>query len=159
MDKYVHLDLFPDARATLSALKGQKLAILSNGSPDMLNAVVRNNGLDKILEPTISIDSKRIFKPSPQAYALIESCLGVKPDEVLFVSSNPFDVCGAKAFGLKVAWIERVTPVAMAIECRHGNVVGPSTMYKAMRTQMDELGLEPDHRIDGLGGLAALMSA
>jgi 2-haloacid dehalogenase len=87
MDKYVHLDLFPDARATLSALKGQKLAILSNGSPDMLNAVVRNNGLDKILDATISIDSKRIFKPSPQAYALIVSCLGVKPDEVLFVSS------------------------------------------------------------------------
>ena len=71
-------------------------------------------GLDRILDATISVDSKRIFKPAPDAYTLIESNLGVAPADVLFVSSNPFDACGAKAFGLKVAWIERVTPQAMA---------------------------------------------
>src|ERR1700720_1457864 len=88
MDKYLHLDLYPDARATLAALKGQKLAILSNGSSGMLNALVHNTGLDRVLNATISIDSKKIFKPAPDAYALIESNLGVRPADVLFVSSN-----------------------------------------------------------------------
>ena len=108
MDKYVHLDLYPDAKAALAALSGHKLAILSNGSTQMLNDLVKNTGLDQVLDATISIDSERIFKPAPQAYTLIEKKLGVKPGEVIFVSSNPFDVAGAKSFGLNVAWIERV---------------------------------------------------
>src|ERR1700733_7180611 len=108
MDKYLHLDLYPDAAAALAAMRGNKLAILSNGSSAMLNALVANSGLDRVLDATISIDSKKIFKPSPDAYSLIESVLGVPPAEVLFVSSNPWDACGAKAFGLNVAWIERV---------------------------------------------------
>ena len=124
MEKYVHLDLYPDAKQALAALKkGHKLAILSNGSPAMLNALVRNTGLAEILDATISIDAKRIYKPSPQAYTLIESQLGVKPSDVLFVSSNPFDVCGAKAFGLTVAWIERVTAEAMALACKNSAVM------------------------------------
>ena len=67
--------------------------------------------------------------------------LGVPPAEVLFVSSNPWDACGAKAFGLNVAWIERVTPEAMALACVKSDLVAPLTMFKAIRTQMDELGL------------------
>ena len=117
MDKYLHLDLYPDASAALAAMQGRKLAILSNGSTDMLNTLVRNSGLDRVLDATISINSKKIFKPSPDAYTLIEAKLGVSPAEVLFVSSNPWDACGAKAFGLNVAWIERVTPEAMALAC------------------------------------------
>ena len=72
MDKYVHLDLYPDARQALEALKGRKLAILSNGSPAMLTALVRNTGLDKVLDATISVNSKKTFKPNPEAYTLIE---------------------------------------------------------------------------------------
>ena len=56
MDKYLHLDLYPDAKAALAAMKDRKLAILSNGSTDMLNALVRNTGLDRVLDATISID-------------------------------------------------------------------------------------------------------
>jgi 2-haloacid dehalogenase len=100
-----------------------------------------------------------VFKPSPDAYTLIESNLGVRPAEVLFVSSNPFDVCGARAFGLNVAWIERVTPEAMASLCKNTDLVAPLTMFKAMRTQMDELGFEPDHRIKTLADLPKLASA
>ncbi len=59
MDKYLHLDLYPDAMATLAALKGRKLAILSNGSTGMLNALVHNTGLDRVLDATISVDSQR----------------------------------------------------------------------------------------------------
>jgi 2-haloacid dehalogenase len=160
MDKYVHLDLYPDAKATLAALKtDRKLAILSNGSTDMLNALVGNSGLDHILDATISIDSGKIFKPAPAAYTLIESRLGVIPDQVLFVSSNPFDACGAKAFGLNVAWIERVTADAMALAFVKNDLVPPLTMFKAIRMQMDELGLEPDYRISALSDLPELLKS
>jgi 2-haloacid dehalogenase len=158
MDKYLHLDLYPDAKATLAALKGHKLAILSNGSSGMLNAVVQNSGLDRVLDATISIDKKRIFKPAPDAYKLIEEELGVPPAEVLFVSSNPWDACAAKAFGLNVAWIERVTPESMALACAKSDVVAPLTMFKALRTQMDELGLTPDHRIHALSELVGVLA-
>ena len=156
MDKYLHLDLYPDALTALAALKGRKLAILSNGSSEMLNALVKNSGLDRVLDATISVDKKRIFKPSPDAYTLVEEVLGARPQEVLFVSSNPWDACGAKSFGLNVAWIERVTPEAMALACVKSDVVPPLTMFKALRTQMDELGVTPDHRIRALAELPDL---
>jgi 2-haloacid dehalogenase len=157
MDKYLHLDLYPDALTTLTDLKGHKLAILSNGSTGMLNTLVANSGLDRVLDATISIDSRKIFKPAPDAYTLIETVLKVPPSEVLFVSSNPWDACGARAFGLNVAWIERVTPEAMAQACVRSDLVTPLTMFKAIRTQMDELGLEPNHRIHALAELPGLV--
>jgi 2-haloacid dehalogenase len=159
MEKYLHLDLYPDAKTALAALKGSKLAILSNGSSDMLNALVKNSGLDRVLDATISIDSKRIFKPAPDAYVLIEEKLGVAPTEVLFVSSNPWDACGAKSFGLNVAWIERVTPEAMALACVESDMIAPLTMFKAIRMQMDEIGLEPDYRIRALSELPGVVAA
>lgn len=155
--KYLHLDLYSDATAALTALKPRKLAILSNGDPDMLNALVRNSGLDRLLDATISVDAKKIFKPSPHAYELIGEVLGTAPDEVLFVSSNPWDVAGAKAFGLNVAWIERVTPEAMALACVENELVAPLTMFKAIRTQMDELGLAPHHRVRSLSELPGII--
>ena len=159
IDKYLHLDLYPDAMAALAAMRDRKLAILSNGSSGMLNTLVRNSGLDWVLDATISVDTQKIFKPAPDAYRLIESTLRVPPAEVLFVSSNPWDACGAKAFGLNVAWIERVTPEAMALVCVKSDVVAPLTMFKAIRTQMDELGLEPDYRIHALSELPDLVAS
>lgn len=158
MEKYLHLDLYPDAKQALAALQDRKLAILSNGSPGMLNALVRNTGLHDILDATISIDACGTYKPSPKAYALVESTLGVKPNEVLFVSSNPFDTSGAKAFGFNVAWIERVTPQAMAAAWERHDLVRPLTLFKALRMQMDHLGFEPDHRIASLSGLPSLLA-
>jgi 2-haloacid dehalogenase len=144
--------------AALGKLRGRKLAILSNGSSGMLEMLVHNSGLDRILDATISVDTRRIFKPAPDAYALIEERLGVRPAEVLFVSSNPWDACGAKAFGLNVAWIERVSPEAMALACVESDLVAPLTMFKALRTQMDELGVGPDYRIHALSELPDLVA-
>jgi 2-haloacid dehalogenase len=158
MEKYLHLDLYPDAMIALTALNDKRLAILSNGSPDMLNALVKNTGLDGVLAATISVDARKIFKPSPDAYTLIESELGVAPANVLFVSSNPWDACGAKAFGLTVAWIERVTPEAMALACVESESVPPITMFRALRTQMDSLGIEVDHRIRSLSELPKVVA-
>jgi 2-haloacid dehalogenase len=158
IDKYLHLDLYPDALDALAALKPRKLAILSNGSPDMLNALVKNTGLDRILAATLSVDDHKVFKPAPEAYTLIEEKLGVKPADVLFVSSNPWDACGAKSFGLNVAWIERVTPEAMALACVESETLSPLTMFKALRMQMDALGVEVDHRIRSLSELPKVVA-
>ena len=82
----------------------------------MLRALVRNSGLDRHLDAVISVDAKRAYKPDPRAYEPVQEQLGVPPDEVLFISSNGFDVAGAKSFGFKVARIERVTPAALQRE-------------------------------------------
>ena len=157
MDKYRYLDPYPDALATLKELKDKAtLAILSNGSTDILNALVANTGLAPILDATISIDACRVFKPSPQTYTLIEETLGVAPRDTLFVSSNGFDVSGAKAFGLNVAWIERITAVKLAQEFRNGTT-GPLTMFKALRMRSEHMGFEPDYRIGALSDLTKLV--
>jgi 2-haloacid dehalogenase len=85
--------------------------------------------------------------------------LGVPPGEVLFVSSNPWDACGAKAFGLNVAWIERLSPEAMALACVESDLIAPLTMFWALRTQMDALGPEPDFRIRALSDLPGLVTS
>ena len=157
-DKYLHLELYPEADAALAALRGTKLAILSNGSPEMLGALTRNTGLDRVLDDVISVDAARVFKPSPKAYALAETRLGLAPRDMLFVSSNPWDVSGAKAFGFNVAWIERVSREAMARELRSPGPLPPQTLFKALRTQMDVLGLEPDHRIASLTPLLEIVA-
>ena len=77
---------------------------------------------------------------------------------MLFVSSNPWDACGAKAFGLNVAWIERVTPEAMALACVESDLLPPLTLFKALRTQMDALGIEVDHRIRSLSELPGIVA-
>jgi 2-haloacid dehalogenase len=156
MDKYCHLDLYPDARQALTALGDYKLAILSNGSPAMLNALVHNSGLETILDATISVDAIKIFKPSARAYELIEATLGVSPQHVLFVSSNAFDACGAKSFGLNVAWIERVSAAALAHELENNQVIRPFTMFKAIRMRMEQFELEADYRIQSLAELPKL---
>ncbi len=158
MEKYLNLDPYADARAALEAMGGAKLAILSNGSPAMLDDLVRNSGFDTILDAVISIDAKKVFKPDPKTYTLIEAQLGVTPDEVLFVSSNGFDAVGAKSFGLKVAWIERATPDMVAKEVAGSEVVAPGTMYKILRMGMETMGYEPDYRIRALSDLPAIVN-
>ena len=112
-----------------------------------------------IIDATLSVDTQKVFKPSPDAYTPIEQRLGVAPADVLFVSSNPWDACGAKSFGLNVAWIERVTPEAMALACVESETIAPLTMFKALRTQMDELGFAPDYRIRSLAELPDIVKA
>jgi len=159
LEKYLHLDPYPDARATLAALKGRKLAILSNGDSGMLDALVANSGFASLLDATLSVDTAQVFKPSPKTYALVEARLGVAPHEVAFISSNPFDVSGAKAFGFKVAWIERVTAAALANDVADPKTIGPLTMFKATRLRPDTFGLAPDWTIAALSELPTLLAA
>lgn len=106
-DAWLSLDLFPDAIPTLDRLDGLRTAILSNGSPAMLDAVCRRSGILERLDAVISVDEAGIFKPAPTSYALGTTRFGVPAGDILFVSSNSWDVAGAKAFGYRVAWVNR----------------------------------------------------
>jgi 2-haloacid dehalogenase len=116
MAAYDNLALFPDARAALAALSGLRLAILSNGSPAMLNPLVRNAHLDSMLAAVISVDAIRIYKPDPRVYQLAADRLNVATEEVAFVSSNYWDAAGAKNFGFRVFWINRAGARADALD-------------------------------------------
>jgi 2-haloacid dehalogenase len=158
LKRYLHLRPYPEAMEALEGLRrqGHRLAILSNGSQSMLDALVRNTGFEGVLDAVLSVDAKGIFKPSPQSYSLVEEKLQVRADAVVFVSCNPFDVSGAKSYGFKVAWIERVPATALQIELRAADVIGPSTMFKVLRMRTDELGFDPDVRIGALTDLIGL---
>lgn len=151
-DAYLHLTPAPEAKAALAALTGHSRAIFSNGSVAMLDALVRNSGLDTVLEHVISVDPARAFKPSPRAYALVQQATQVLPAETLFVSSNGFDVAGAKQFGFQVAWVRRGGgPGAAPADA------GPTDLFKALRLHAEELGERPDHVLGSLTELSALV--
>jgi len=107
MQAYLRPSAFPDVTKAIHALRGAPLAILSNGSPKMLASAVQHNGLTSCFAEIISVDRARTYKPSPRVYALAPEVLGFRPEEILFVSSNSWDVAGAKAFGYKVCWCNR----------------------------------------------------
>lgn len=109
LDAYFKLDAFPDARAALKALKakGLRTAILSNGNPRMLDGAVTAAGIGADLDAVLSVDTIRIYKPQPAVYALVTDTFKTAPADVVFVSSNRWDVMGAAAFGFKCVWVNR----------------------------------------------------
>jgi 2-haloacid dehalogenase len=109
LDAYLTLDAYPDARAVLRDLKadGDKTGILSNGSPAMLQKAVEAAGIEDLLDASLSIDRLRMYKPRPEVYALVTQAFACKPADVVFVSSNRWDIMGAGAFGFRTAWINR----------------------------------------------------
>ena len=109
MNAYLSLDCYPEVPDVLAGLKqqGHKLAILSNGSPDMLTAAVDSAGLGNLFDALLSVDVLAIFKPDMRVYQLACDALDVEPGEVMFQSSNAWDAVGAKCFGFNVNWINR----------------------------------------------------
>src|SRR5262245_41536955 len=109
LDAYWKLEAFADARAALHGLKARGLstAILSNGSPKMLAAAVDAAAIGGDLDAVISVDAIRRYKPRPEVYALVTERFGISPADVVFVSSNRWDVMGAASFGFRTAWINR----------------------------------------------------
>lgn len=99
---------YPEVAAALPRLKEKYLlAILSNGTPKMLRASLERSGLRPHFRWVSSADSVKLYKPSPKVYQLALRHTGLQKDEILFVSSNSFDVLGAKSFGFKACWINR----------------------------------------------------
>ena len=105
MDEYLHLSPFPEVKEALQKIKTPRRAILSNGSPDMLEPLVRQSGLQ--FEAVLSVDAVKVFKPAPATYDLAVGKLAIPKEEIGFVSSNCWDALGAKAYGFQVFWINR----------------------------------------------------
>jgi 2-haloacid dehalogenase len=109
MALYDRLEAYPEVPEVLARLKagGRRLAILSNGAPAMLGAAIRSAGIAGLIDRAISVEEVGVYKPAPQVYALVETHLGVPPAQVMFVSSNGWDIAGAARFGFLTAWVNR----------------------------------------------------
>ena len=109
MDQYAQLDAFPECKGVLKKLSEMVLpmAILSNGSPEMLQSAADHSGLTPYLTHLISVEQVRQFKTHPEAYGLASKTLNIPTEELLFVSSNGWDVMGASWYGFKTCWINR----------------------------------------------------
>jgi len=134
MEKWLRPEPFPDARDGLERMKGRyPLAILSNGSPRMLESGLEHAGLDSCFDQVISVEEVKVYKPSPAVYGLVPSRLGIAREGVLFVSSNSFDVIGAGKYGFQTCWIKRA------------------------ENPLDLLGVEPDLVVSSFEELAFLV--
>ena len=135
LDEYRKLAMFPEVPAALEKLAAAKpLAILSNGHPDMLNAVVDHNGLRaRFRGGVLSVHPAKVFKPHASVYRIAEDQLGVPRSLMGFVSSNGWDAAGAKSFGFRAFWVNRAgAPV-------------------------ERLGVRPDAIVKDLGEIASLV--
>ena len=133
MESYLHLDTFPEVKSALGKLGQRKLAILSNGSPRMLAAAVENAGLKGVFADVISVDEVKIYKSSPRAYTLVSHHLAVPNNAIAFISSNFWDIAGAKSFGFWTCWVNRG------------------------KLPEDALGVKPDVTVDALDGLVGVL--
>jgi 2-haloacid dehalogenase len=109
MAQYERLTAFPENRNLLQRLKshGLPLAILSNGTAQMIASAVSAAGMDGLFDHILSVDQVKRFKTAPEAYQLGPDAFGCPAREILFVSSNGWDVCGATWFGYTTFWVNR----------------------------------------------------
>jgi 2-haloacid dehalogenase len=131
---YWELQAYPEVPDMLRALKdgGLNTAILSNGSPEMLNGAVKSAGIGDVLDVSLSVESVGIFKPDSSVYDLVGQHFGCAKEEVLFVSSNGWDAGAATGYGFTTAWVNRG------------------------RDPMDRLPWKPAHQLHDLTGIPAL---
>lgn len=106
---YWELEAYPEVPATLASLReaGLTTAILSNGSPDMLDGAVESAGLRDLLDAVLSVEAVGVFKPARAVYDLVAETFGTRPDQVLFVSSNGWDAAAATGCGFETVWVNR----------------------------------------------------
>jgi 2-haloacid dehalogenase len=133
LDAYLHLKAYPEVQRALQALADYPLAILSNGSPQMLQAAVQSAGLASTFAHVISVDAVGIYKPNPRVYQLVLEKERVSPGAIGFVSANAWDVSGAKSFGFWTCWVNRAD------------------------NPWDELGFAPDVTVHRLTELATIL--
>lgn len=134
LDLYWELQAYPEVPQMLRALKtaGLNTAILSNGSPDMLDGAVQSAGVGSVLDDVLSVESVGIFKPDHRVYDLVAKRFGCAKQEVLFVSSNGWDAAGAAGYGFVTAWVNRAAE------------------------PVDRLPWSPDHILDDLTSIPTL---
>jgi len=129
MEAYARLNPYDEVDQVLRDLNNQKeLVIFSNGTMEMLEPLLENNALENTIG-LLSADQIQVYKPDPRAYQFSADQIGYEAEEILFMSSNPWDITGAKSFGFQTAWINR------------GKSIWP------------EIGFEPDYEFESLEGI------
>lgn len=126
---YWELEAYPEVPAMLAALKsaGLNTAILSNGSPDMLNGAVKSAGIGELLDDVLSVESVGIFKPAHVVYDLVGQRFDCAHDEVLFVSSNGWDAGSAAGYGFTTVWVNRADEPVDRLPARPGTTLSDLT--------------------------------
>jgi len=126
---YWELEAYPEVPAMLAALKakGMNTAILSNGSPPMLEGAVKSAGIGDVLDDVLSVESVGIFKPADVVYDLVCGRFGCVRDEVLFVSSNGWDAAAAAGYGFTTAWVNRANEPMDRLPAKPGTVLSDLT--------------------------------
>ena len=109
LNLYKNLSAFPEVKETLNKLKEKnyKLAILSNGTPDLLNQLVNSNDLENIFDDIFSIEEVKIFKPDSKVYDIPVRKYNLQKNEIVFLSSNTWDISGAGNYGYNSVWVNR----------------------------------------------------
>lgn len=130
MEAYTHLKPYDEVGYVLRNLNNfqKELVIFSNGTMEMLKPLLENNALENTIG-LLSADQIQVYKPDPRAYQFAADQIGLEAEDILFMSSNPWDITGAKSFGFRTAWINR------------GKNIWP------------EIGLEPDNEFENLEGI------
>ena len=107
MATYRELEMYPEVIEAMERFSARKKAILTNGNLGMIEPLVARTGLDVHLDACLSADEVGLFKTRPEVYQLAVDRLGIAREHLLFVSSNGWDVAGAKSFGFTVGWLNR----------------------------------------------------
>jgi 2-haloacid dehalogenase len=135
MQVYLTLPAFPEVKPALEKLSHLPLAILSNGTAEMLTSLVAANGMAHLFKNIFSVDALRMYKPRPEVYKHAATALGLPKEAIGFVSSNYWDIAGATSYGIRTYWLNRSAAVA------------------------DELGITPRASLPNLSSLPAILDA
>ena len=113
LNLYKELSLYPEVKDCLESLKSKKfkIAILSNGTPDLLKGLVESNKIENYFDDIMSIETVGIYKPDLKVYEMPIKKYGCKPENICFLSSNTWDVSGGGVFGYNAVWINRFNKV------------------------------------------------
>ena len=122
LNAWLDVRVYPEVPDALSTLAPRRLAVLSNGTPEMLEAGLAAAGIRDRFDHVLSVDEVGVYKPHPSVYELALKAFNLPAERILFVSSNPWDAAGARTFGLPVAWVNRA---GVPFECLG---VGPSVV-------------------------------
>ena len=133
LQTYLDIEAYPEVEQALRELKGRRLAILSNGTPGMLQAAIESTDLEGVFAQVISVDAAKTYKTDPRVYQLAPDKLGVAKSAIAFVSSNYWDAAGAKAFGFWTCWVNRsgVPPEVLGVK--------PDAVVKSLAELQDVL--------------------
>ena len=109
LNLYKELSLYPEVKNVLEKLKMKslKIAILSNGTPELLNHLVKSSDLENLFDDIFSVEEVKIYKPDPKVYDIPTNKYKVSRDEIMFLSANTWDVSGAGNYGYNTIWVNR----------------------------------------------------